>query len=75
MSGGLLGQRHELHGRDVAEHGVPPAQQRLDRHRPLQHQVDDRLEHQAQLAAARSAPARSPRSAVAAVLLQRSASS
>ena len=47
---GLLGQRDELDGGDVAEQGVPPAQQRLDGDGALQDDVDDGLEDQAQLA-------------------------
>jgi hypothetical protein len=47
----LLGQRDELDGGDVTEDRVPPAQQRLDGDRALQHDVDDGLEDQAQLAA------------------------
>ena len=52
---GLLGQRDELDGGDVAEDGVPPAQQRLDGDGALQDDVDDGLEDQPQLAAVQRA--------------------
>ena len=55
ISGGLLGQRHELHRGDVAEHRVPPAQQGLDGDGAVHDDVDDRLEDQAELAAGQGA--------------------
>jgi hypothetical protein len=52
---GLLGQRDELAGRDLAELRMAPAQQRLHAQQLAPHDLEQRLEHEAHLAARRRA--------------------